>query len=641
MHFTLRLIHRGLILVCVPLLFELGLVLVLLNQTYQLEREIDRERHNRILLDKLTETARQYFKAGSDIGRLNTFNYNTESPEFEETARQFFEDLKILPTLRKSLESMASDEPSFQQSVKHCVSILSEVENKNLFPCKELALQRLILANQERNQFKEELDLIFFDEMVAHMHEMTTFGNTLSSVLTPIRQSFKEVQTESPRIQKKLREQQKIILIVFLVASIILALQLAFFFITGIVKRLLTITDNTTRLKEERALNPLLKGNDEIALLDNFFHDMAGTLKESRDKEREMLDRMMMAEARVRSVIENMPVGVVILGTDGRVQTINPQVEQLFRYEADELIGGRIDPLFTARSARDTVVLKRLLSLEKGKKTEFFATKKNGDNFFAELVLTEFETFEGLRYLLSIQDVTDRHEIERIKQEFYAMIAHDLRTPLMSAYMAVSMVTDGILGEVPPKIKETLVRAETGIKRLTGLINDFLDFEKLQSGKFELDYKLMSVESLIQRSVTEVEALANKYGLRIEIPDFDAMTFADEDRLVQVLVNLLSNAIKFSPENATIRTGADLSEDKITISITDEGPGIPGELQEKLFESFSQVQSNQSKAKIKGTGLGLAISKMIVEEHGGKIGVTSELGKGSTFWLQIPMKNKI
>jgi PAS domain S-box-containing protein len=365
---------------------------------------------------------------------------------------------------------------------------------------------------------------------------------------------------------------------------------------------------------------------------------MTRALNEAREKERQMLQKIMMAEARVRSMIENMPVGLITLTESSAIDGINPRVEELFHLDADHLIGKQLDPLFENPAGADKSILQTLLSTGEGSKSEYVALKDDGTTFYSELSINTFETFEGKRYLLSIQDVTERHELERLKQEFYAMIAHDLRTPLMSAQLSIGVINDGILGEVNPKIRTSLERAETGIKRLTTLINDFLDFEKLQSGKFDLNCKQMLLSSLIDRSVSEVKGLLDKYGLQIETPDMDAITYADEDRLIQVMINFLSNAIKFSPEKSTIRIDAEMIDKEILVSVIDQGPGIPPQLQEKLFKSFSMLKNQSSNVKIKGTGLGLAICKMIVEQHGGSIGVNSKEGEGSTFWFKIPIK---
>lgn len=630
----LKLIHRGLILVCVPLLFELVMVSVLLYQTYKLEAEINNEKQAKLVQSSLADTVSQFYKIGQGLAE----NLWTTAPDAFE---KWNEQVESLPRIRQDLKDTLKNTPLFRTQGETLMEPLREFEKNHLDVARDLVLQRLLLTEQAcgPEEYVKVIDHQLFEEVREEGDIGREFSVKYNDKLNKIFKTIKGSQRESPKIQQQIRDQQKTFLFVALVGSIILAVQLAFFFVTGIVKRLLTITDNTLRLKDDRELNPLVGGKDEIALLDTVFHDMTRALKESREKEREMMDKIVVAEARVRSTIENMPVGVLILNEEGTIQSINPRTETLFRREPAQLLDASFEPLFELPPKMDLPLLRYLIS-EEGKNVELNALRSSGEKFFADVILNEVNTFEGKRYLVSVQDATERHELERVKQEFYAMIAHDLRSPLMSTQMSLALVVEGILGEVNPKMKNALERAELSTKRLTGLINDFLDFEKLQSGKFELRTKPMYVSNLLERSVSEVQGLADKGGLTIELPDMDAMTYADEDRLIQVLINFLSNAIKYSPEKSTIKIDAQKIGKEIFIAVKDQGPGIPLELQNRLFKSFSMLDNQPgSGVKIKGTGLGLAISKMIVEQHGGTIGVDSKEGEGSSFWFRIPIKS--
>ncbi|MBX9688449.1 MAG: PAS domain-containing sensor histidine kinase [Candidatus Obscuribacterales bacterium] len=629
MEIKMKIIHQGLILVCVPLAFELGIVFTLLDQTRQLETEVNKEKQAKLFLNTITEIVAQYFKVGHAI---SDNLYDASKENFE----AYSEDLKSLPKYRKTAQDLLPSIPMFRASAEKLLLPLEKVETKHLQFAGELMLNRLLLKEAGLSpQFVSSMDARLYEDLDTELVTSSKFAAKYNSHVQKLIKTLEGAQAESPRIQEKIREQQKIVLFVAMGLSVVLALLLTFFFVTGIVRRLLTITDNTSRLKEEKELNPRIGGSDEIALLDGFFHEMSTALRQSREKERQMLEKIMIAEARVRSIIENMPVGVFILDFFGKIESVNPRVTEFFACSAEDIVNDRFEPLFEPGQSGSII---ENLHKNQGIGIEHLAIRKNGEKFHAELILNEINTSEGPRRLISIQDVTAKHELERLKQEFYAMIAHDLRTPLTSTQLSLGVVIDGMLGELSPKVKETLQRAEAGISRLTSLINDFLDFEKLQSGKFDLNSKPMFLSSLIERSVSEVQGLADKHGLKIETPDLDLMTYADEERLIQVLINFLSNAIKFSPENSSIIIDAQKIEKDLLITVTDQGPGIPAELQERLFKSFSMLKNQSNKVKIKGTGLGLAICKMIVEQHGGSIGVKSSEGKGSSFWFQIPIK---
>ncbi|HEY9716978.1 MAG TPA: HAMP domain-containing sensor histidine kinase [Trichormus sp.] len=234
-----------------------------------------------------------------------------------------------------------------------------------------------------------------------------------------------------------------------------------------------------------------------------------------------------------------------------------------------------------------------------------------------------------------------RAAVEKLKQEFLSMVTHDLRTPLTSVRAALTILGTGAHGQLNQNGQETLDDAEANVVRLINLINDLLDIDKLESGKFELDIDEVALTSVVQRSISAVEGYAKQQQVNIvSAVDDTGLIYADGDRLVQVLVNLLSNAIKFSRASQTVTLRAHpISEQEYQFAVIDEGRGVAPEVKDKIFRRFEQATIEDSK-ELGGSGLGLAICKAIVEEHHGTIGVDSEFGKGSTFWFRIPTGRK-
>jgi signal transduction histidine kinase len=225
-------------------------------------------------------------------------------------------------------------------------------------------------------------------------------------------------------------------------------------------------------------------------------------------------------------------------------------------------------------------------------------------------------------------------EVDRLKREFVSMVSHDLRSPLTSIQALLSVLEAGILSE--EKARARIQDAELDIDRLIKLINDLIEIEKMDMGNLDMTFKETAVERIVKRSINSVHAMADAKKITLAEKEQANSVFADEDRLVQVLVNIISNAIKFSPENSTIEIAAVEAKDAmVEIRVTDHGRGIPEHLKDAIFDRFKQVEQSDAKEK-GGSGLGLAICKSIVEGHGGTIGVESENGKGSTFWFKIP-----
>jgi signal transduction histidine kinase len=240
---------------------------------------------------------------------------------------------------------------------------------------------------------------------------------------------------------------------------------------------------------------------------------------------------------------------------------------------------------------------------------------------------------EGVIYAAA-RDVTGAKEVDRLKKDFVATVSHELRTPLTSIRGCLGLLAAGVMGELSPEAHEMVTVAERNSVRLMALINDILDFEKLESGRVEMNLRPTPLLRILERSIETTSAFAVQEGVDIELHSANTAVLADETRIVQVVVNLLSNAVKHSHRGDRIAVRSSTGPDWVQVSVEDRGSGIAPKEQTQLFERFHQIDSGDSRKK-PGTGLGLAICKAIVEQHGGSIGVDSRVGQGSTFWLRI------
>jgi len=219
-------------------------------------------------------------------------------------------------------------------------------------------------------------------------------------------------------------------------------------------------------------------------------------------------------------------------------------------------------------------------------------------------------------------------------------VSHELRTPLTSISGALGLIASNVLGVLPEKVKSMLDIAYKNSQRLSLLINDLLDMEKLLAGKMAFDLCDQVVLPLVQQVLNENKAYADQYAVKFVLDDLApaARIHIDSFRFQQVLNNFLSNAAKYSPAHAAvdikITAIADGADDWLRVSVRDYGQGIPDEFKTRMFQKFSQADSSDSRQK-SGTGLGLAISKELVERMGGRIGYNSELGQGSCFFADF------
>jgi PAS domain S-box-containing protein len=236
-------------------------------------------------------------------------------------------------------------------------------------------------------------------------------------------------------------------------------------------------------------------------------------------------------------------------------------------------------------------------------------------------------------------DITERKEIERLKNEFIATVSHELRTPLTAIIGALGLLKELTAGKLPVDANTFVNMAQQNSERLAALINDILDIEKIESGQMEFRADAVAVAALVERAVTLNASYADKYGVRFEArrPLPDAIVTGDEGRLLQALTNLMSNAAKFSPAGSAISLSATLRDGKVRIAVTDRGPGVPEAFRGRIFQKFAQADGSDTRSK-GGTGLGLSISRAIIETMGGTMDFESVAGQGTTFYFELPLR---
>ena len=225
----------------------------------------------------------------------------------------------------------------------------------------------------------------------------------------------------------------------------------------------------------------------------------------------------------------------------------------------------------------------------------------------------------------------------RHKSEFLANMSHELRTPLNAIIGFSEVLDDRMFGELNEKQAQYVRIVLTSGRHLLSLINDILDLSKVEAGRMELEVGTFSLEMALENALTLIRERAERHGLTVELTVDDTLgdVVGDERKVKQVLLNLLSNAVKFTPDGGRIEVRAIPVNGTVEMSVTDTGVGIAPEDQEAIFEEFRQVGTDHAR-KREGTGLGLALARKFVELHGGRLWVTSEIGRGSTFTFTLP-----
>ncbi|MBS1956383.1 MAG: PAS domain S-box protein [Cyanobacteria bacterium SZAS-4] len=409
--------------------------------------------------------------------------------------------------------------------------------------------------------------------------------------------------------------------IVGLVISLIISCGAAYLLFRNIAKRLQIIEANAHNVALGKELLPALKDQDEIGQLDAALHEAADLISDAKKKEFAILEQSI----------------DVLCSLDRRLRIVDigESVYKSWKQSADELIGRSILTLVPEQErTRLTTLLLEGMSTEK--EFEFESQLKTGLGNVRDILWKMNWSQNDRIFYCVAHDVTERRALARQKQQLISVAGHDLRTPLTSVSSTFSLITEGARGELSPQAQKELIKASQSVERLMELVRDLLDMEKLDAGKMVLDFKSVSALDVCTIAVDSLSTLAAKMNVKIQAPWQDALMLGDERRLVQILINFLSNAVKFSPRGGTVTVAIRDGDDFVELSVADQGPGIPATDRELIFEKFHQSKSITSTAPIKSTGLGLAIAKVLTEGHNGTIGVESEVGKGTRFFVRIP-----
>lgn len=386
----------------------------------------------------------------------------------------------------------------------------------------------------------------------------------------------------------------------------------------------------------------------EVDLLQQLASQMTIAIKQSELyqllqeelKERERVEEARrQSEALFRSLSESSPVGIFRLDEGGKCIYTNPRCQEICDFTFEEALG---DGWKQFIHIEDREVFWSDWSASAALKQEFSTEvrhlEKEGTIRFCRLRTAPILGLQDklIGHVGTIEDITESRTIEKMQSEFISIVSHELRTPLASIRGSLGLLAAGIFRDRPESTQQMLEIAASDTERLVRLVNDILDLDRLESSKVNLLKQSCDTAAILQKSVEAVQSIAVENQINLSIVPSAVKIWADPDRIIQTLVNLLSNALKFSPPGSTVTLKAEDLTDRVLFAVSDRGRGIPPDKLETIFGRFQQVDASDSRQK-GGTGLGLAICRSIVQQHGGRIWVESELGKGSSFYFTLPI----
>jgi len=350
------------------------------------------------------------------------------------------------------------------------------------------------------------------------------------------------------------------------------------------------------------------------------------------------------SQARVRAVMDATREGILLIGSDGVMSYHNRRFLDLFGFDAVQIDGqprGTLDGAI-ARIFDEPDQFRRRIdeAEERPEEIRRFSIKQHYpevrelDVYVAPVKDREDH---NLGRLHAFRDVTRERELDRLKDEFVSLVSHELRTPLTSIKGYVDLLLDGDVGEVTEEQTEFLEIVKNNADRLVMLVNDLLDVSRIEADRINLRLTSVELGGPIQEVATALRPLMEQKGqsLELELPEDLPQVRADRDRVVQIMTNLLSNAHKYTLEGGAVTVRAGVDEDEVRVEVRDTGVGMSKDELDRLFGKFFRAQ-NPATENVSGTGLGLNIVRSLVEKQGGRIWVTSEPMKGSTFSFTLP-----
>jgi PAS domain S-box-containing protein len=373
-------------------------------------------------------------------------------------------------------------------------------------------------------------------------------------------------------------------------------------------------------------------------------------LRKSRRAEAKARD----GEAMLNQIIDHAPQGVAAISPDHRIRSANSRVASIFSKPLPLLVGTSLDSFLPEQYITRTLGLLASGETRDRYESDALAHRSDASEFWVHWSVAPIRNADGsIEYFMAVfDDVTSQREAEetavanlaqmeklnQLKSEFVSMVSHEFRTGLVGIQGFSELIRDEDMEM--PEVRTLAGEINDDAQRLSRMITDMLDFDRLEAGKIRLDLRSIDMNELVEDSIERAQVSTETHTLEADLQPNLPPVLGDCDRLTQVLTNLLNNAIKYSPRGGGINVSTRAVGTVIEVTVRDHGRGIPPEFINRLFGRYERYEDKHA-GKIIGTGLGLAITRQIVEMHGGKIAVESVVGSGSEFRFTLPAASSV
>jgi len=586
MHISLSLRHKVLLFVAIPLFVQIGLLVALANLQTSAEQALKASLRSRMISDTINEIASDILKI---VTRYRSYQSLENVPLDDDTGIALFGKLRSDYSL---LKATAKDQPDIlsavlrsEQTTNEYIAMFSKIKSALADANAISQMERIKIARRFRNRGNDFL-----------VQQLLSIGD-----------EQRRIAERAPEEQAVFRERAQSVMIFLGFFDLALGIVFSVFLTRNITNRLERVMDNTFRLTSGQALNPQLTGSDELAKLDQVFHKMAHELQLAMRKE--------------RAVVQNARDFICTLDSDFKILAANPAAFNLLGVKPEVLIGkSALDLICKTHRHKAENYLEALKQIPAEAPQELDLETQNR-SIITTLWSAHWSSEENSIFCV-VHDITERKKVENLKQEVTAMVTHDLRSPLSTLNNVLNFFELSTEESNNEKMTRYISMGRRNTERMLTLVNDLLDIEKIRSGSMEIEMNRFELSTCFAKCHELTAAFAEEMAVELVFEPTTIQAVGDENMIDRVLSNLVSNAIKYSPKGKNVRVFARSNDNFATVTVEDDGPGIPREDLDSVFERFRQVRRPGAKTK-GGSGLGLTICKAIVELHGGKIWVES------------------
>lgn len=585
---------RGIIVVAFPLLFQLVFVCVAAQQLMKLHADVERELDSQDIVRQAFSISRESITSLA-AGNLMRRDGNTDT----------------VPYASARIESMANRAEEFCSRLKN----RPKQKDDAVALSKGLKqLKKIVMVDAESRSALSD-----FQKTMYQVRLLTLAPRCADRITSIINVEEKEGKQHLAEVHRSVQRLIHTSLIAVAI-SIIVAVGLGFYYAYSIRRPLKHLSQNGVLLSSRKELLPALSTQDEFSSLDRLLHTVSNNVNTALSRE--------------QSIVENAGDMICSIDADGKLRSVNIGGERLLGYSKEALINKKLTELAVPEQFAETQeCLKVSIGSRFAQTFELRLHCQDGsaiDTLWASL----WSQAHQLLFCV-VHNISEQKKAQRLREDFTEMISQDLRQPLIEIHDSLHVVASGNVGEVSETVAKDVTVAERNVNRLIDLVNDLLDFQRLNTGITPLEMGSYDLVEICRDAALLVQSLVLEKAITLNLPSGSMVWHCDGKKLIQALLNLISNAIKYSPDRGIVTVELVSTGASVQVLVKDEGPGVPDDFKQAIFEPFQQAPSAKGKV---GTGLGLAICKSIAEAHGGSIRVFDGDSGGSVFCMDIAVK---